>query len=128
MFWKKSKPEEPMYNIELDERRSSYRVCPNEKYPVYLELNGVSVNVIDIGAGGLAFRNTNLKEENNFHVSIGLTGRKALLNVDVHILRIDSRDICHCCFTKISDHDVESIHLYMLKVQKEEIKNRKSDM
>jgi hypothetical protein len=126
LFWKSKKTEPELIDIETDDKRSSFRVCPHKKFPVHSSVDGCEVRIIDLGAGGMGFRNIHFREGDRYTASIKLSEYDREISVDLYIISIDPNDICHCCFKKIKEDDVDAIHRYMLEVQKEELKEKKA--
>ena len=126
MFWKRKKTEPELIEIDADCKRSSFRVCPHKKYPVNSSVDGCEVRVVDIGAGGIAFANMHFREDAQYTASIKLPDYEREISVDLYIVSIDQNDICHCCFKRIKEEDVDAIHKYMLEVQKQELREKKA--
>lgn len=60
MFWKKkNKKEEKLKPPE--EARQAYRVAPDSENPLFINLEGASLEVVEVSSGGLAFKNQGLK-------------------------------------------------------------------
>ena len=106
MFWKRKKTEPELIDIETDDKRSSFRVCPHKKFPVHSRVNGCEVRIIDLGAGGMAFSNIDFREEDQYTASIKLPDYEREISVEIYIISIDSHDFCHWHSNKIVKMDI----------------------
>jgi hypothetical protein len=126
LFWKRTRTKTELIDIEADDRRSTFRVRPHKKFPVYSRISGKEVRVTDLGAGGIAFVNIDFKEGSEYSAVIKLPDHAGEICVSLHIIKIDHHDICRCCFNEIDEDSINAIHKYVLEVQKEEIKEKKA--
>ena len=67
MFWKKKNKPEKKFNVP-EEARQAYRVVPDPENPILLNLEGISLEVVEISSGGLAFRNKGFQEGSSYKV------------------------------------------------------------
>ena len=71
MFWKKkNKPEKKIKAPE--EARQAYRIAPDPENPLYLNLEGNSLEIVEISSGGLAFKNRDLKADSSYMIDFVL--------------------------------------------------------
>lgn len=125
MFWKRKKNSTEMFSIETQDRRLYYRVPPAANAPVIFEFGGEKIKAIDIGAGGLAFKNKQFKERDTQTIELRLPEQDIPITTVLIIHEIDKQNICHCRFSKTTAGGVEAIHQYVLERQKEIIQDRK---
>lgn len=126
MFWKREQNSSEIFCYESKDRRSSFRVFPAESAPIVFELDGEKVGVIDIGAGGLSFKNKNFRNGDSLSIEFLLPGWNVPITTALKINEIDQQNICHCQFKEIGADEVEAIHQYVLKRQKEVIQSKKA--
>jgi len=82
---------------------------------------------MDISAGGLAFKNIDCRVGDVYRIDLQMPGSVEMITVDLTILSIDGRDICHCQFKNLTEEQEEVIHQYVLERQKglmQELKRR----
>jgi len=127
LFWKKSKPAEELFTYESCNFRSSYRVYPSEDNPIYMIVDGAEVEVVDIGAGGISFVNSNYKLGEVLSALITLPIRDIQVEAEINIVRISDEGTAHCAFKKINSEDSELIHKYMLQKQKQELRDKRKN-
>lgn len=116
---KKKKETSEILRHKPKERRKSFRVQPLNKEAVFIELAGKTIQVFDISAGGIAFRNHKLKEGQVQSININLPDRITIESVGIKVVFIDENDICHAEFIEIEPSERENIHQYTLKRQVE---------
>jgi hypothetical protein len=98
----------------ISSRRSYVRVVLSDDEPVFLKVGKTEVRVIDLGAGGLSFRNTDFRVGESHPVDINLAGQDETISAVLKIVRIDKQNICRCHFHEIEEEGVEAIHQYLL--------------
>jgi len=125
LFWERQQNSSEIFSWETNDRRSSFRVSPSENAPVVFEFGGEKVQAIDISVGGLAFKNKHFKSEDSQPMKILLPYQNVSIAPILAIIAIDNKNICHCQFCKIGEDEVEAIHQYVLKRQKEIIQSKK---
>jgi hypothetical protein len=126
LFWRRAQNNSEIFHYETKDRRSSLRVFPAESAPIVFELDGEKVPVIDIGAGGLSFKNKNLGNGDSLSIEFLLPGQNISITAVLTVKAIDSSRICHCEFKDIGADEVEAIHQYVLKRQKEVIQSKRA--
>ena len=122
MFWKKkNKPEKKLKAPE--EARQAYRIAPDPENPLFLNLEGNSLEIVEISSGGLAFKNQGLKADAAYTVDFVLpTGGR--IQTRIKILRIDEKDICRCNFIDLDVQSEDSLHRYVLVRQKDDLRSQ----
>lgn len=128
MFWKRKQTDSEIFSYEINDRRSSYRVSPSASAPIVFELNGEKVRVVNISAGGLAFKSKNFNDGDSLAVEFLLPDLDVSIASILEIKKIDKQNICHCQFKEIGEEEVETIHQYVLQRQKDLIQSKKNDM
>jgi hypothetical protein len=122
LFWKKkNKPEKQLDAPE--EARQSYRIAPDPEDPLFLNLDGNLLEIVEISSGGLAFKNQGLKENSSYMVDFVLpTG--GVIKTRIKILRIDAEDVCRCSFLDLDAQSEDSLHHYVLVRQKDDLRSQ----
>ncbi len=126
MFWKEKQDNSEIFFFESNDRRSAYRVSPHANTPIAFEFGGEKVQVVNIGAGGLAFKNKGFKSGDTQTIELLLPHRNVTLAPILKINTIDDQNVCHCQFREIGEDEVELIHRYVLKMQKEMVQSKKA--
>ena len=119
MFWKEKQDNPEIFSFEFNDRRLSYRVYPSANVPIAFEFCGEKVQVVNISAGGLAFKNKAFKSGDTQTIELLLPYQNVTLAPVLKIKTIDDQNVCHCQFREIGEDEVEAIHQYVLKRQKE---------
>ncbi len=127
MFWKKKKPEDDSFTHESSDKRNTYRYQFKENQKLEIQFQGKTVRLIDISAGGMAFKNNGFKPLDfdfiKFRLDIPDFNRDNTFFAGLRIINIDETDICHCLFEQCSLDQHELIHKYVLEMQKIELRN-----
>lgn len=126
MFWKEKQDNSETFSFESNDRRLSYRVAPSANAPIVFEFGGEKVQVVNIGAGGLAFKNKGFKSGDTQTIELLLPYQNVTLALILEINTIDDQNVCHCNFSAIGEDEVELIHQYVLKRQKEIIQSKET--
>ena len=125
MFWKKKKPVTDTIVPDSDDQRESYRYEFEEGQGFEMIFQGKTVTVLNISAGGLAFKNSGFKQFDTDFVKFTLDIPNFTGNTDFYaglrILNISENDICHCIFEQCSLDQHELIHKYVLEMQKNDL-------
>jgi c-di-GMP-binding flagellar brake protein YcgR len=114
-----------MFSHNSKDQRKFFRVRPSNREPVFIELTGKNIQVSDISAGGIAFKNHKLKEGQDQSIKINLPDRITIESVKIRILSIDGNNICHTRFIEMESSERDKIHRYTLKRQVEIAKKNK---
>ncbi len=125
MFWKKKQGTKKLFVHETDERRDSFRIQPAEDKPIFVKIEDAEICVANISASGMALKNNNFIEENLYNASFRLPGIDSSASVKLEIVEINQGGICHCNFKDISEEATESVYLYVLTRQIEELNAKK---
>ncbi len=125
MFWKKKKPADDAIIHQTDDQRATYRYQFKENEKLEIQFQGKTVRVIDISAGGMAFKNNGFKpldfEFIKFRLDIpDFTGDSTFF-AGLRIINISETGTCHCLFEQCSLDQHELIHKYVLEMQKIEL-------
>ncbi len=64
-----------MFSHKSKDQRKFFRVRPSNREPVFIELTGKNIQVCDISAGGIAFKNHKLKAGQDQSIKINLPDR-----------------------------------------------------
>ena len=122
MFWKKKNKKEEKLKAP-DEARQAYRVAPDSENPLFLNMEGNSLEIVEISSGGLAFKNQGLKAGSTYMIDFVLpTGGG--IRTRIKILRIDEEDICRCNFIDLNVESEDSLHRYVLVRQKDDLRSQ----
>ena len=122
MFWKKKNKQEKKIKAP-EEARQAYRIAPDPDNPLFLNLEELSLEIVEISSGGLAFKNQGLKADSTHMVDFILpTGGS--IRSQIKILRIDDKDICRCHFVDLDLESEDSLHRYVLVRQKEDLRSK----
>ena len=126
MFWKEKRNNSEMFSFESNDRRSFYRASPLANAPIVFEFGGKKVQVVNISAGGLAFKNKGFKSGDTQTIALLLPRQNVTLAPILKINAIDDQNVCHCQFREIGEDEIELIHQYVLKRQKAVIQSKKA--
>lgn len=128
MFWKKkNRAKDQLFTYESSCRRESYRVSPPIFAPVAVRFGEETGTLINISAGGLAFRCGRLKPGDTQTVAIDLPGEWITVSAKVEIVNIDAGETCHGRFLDIAPEMLEAIHHYALSIQKEGLRRKRAE-
>jgi hypothetical protein len=122
LFWKKKSKQEKKLKAP-EEARQAYRVTSDPGNPLFLDLEGNSLEIVEISSGGLAFKNQGLKEGSSHMIDFVLPTGGAI-KTRIKILRIDERNICRCHFTNLDIESEDSLHRYVLVRQKDDLRSQ----
>lgn len=124
MFWKKKNKQEDKLKPP-EEARQAYRVAPDPKNPLFVNIEGNSLDIVEISSGGLAFKNQGLEEGSSYMIDFLLpTGGR--IKTRIKILRIDEKNICRCNFINLDVESEDSLHHYVLVRQKDDLRSQYS--
>ena len=122
MFWKKKNKPEKQLKVP-EEARQSYRIAPDPEDPLFLNLDGNLLEIVEISSGGLAFKNQGLKENSSYMIDFVLpTG--GIIKTRIKILRIDDEDVCRCNFLDLDVESEDALHRYVLVRQKDDLRSQ----
>lgn len=123
MFWKKKKKIDLEFPSDSSDHRSAFRVKPDQTNPIILSVAGNSYHVVNVSGTGCCFRSHSYPEGFTAPATLRIPGDDIIFPVSIRVVA-RQRDICRCEFSKISAKAEDSIHAYVLKVQKDAIRNR----
>ena len=118
MFWKEKQNDSEMFSLESNDRRLAYRVLPQANVPIVFEFGGEKVQMVNICANGLAFKNKGFKSGDTQTIELPLSYRNITVAPILEINSIDDQNVCHCQFREIREDEVEAMHQYVLNRQK----------
>ncbi len=126
MFWKRKRENSDTFSHETDNKRSSFRISLPKQIPIIMHLGNSKIQLMDIGAGGVAFENINFMVGDIFLVNFDLPILDTNISTRLEIIAIDKNNICHGQFIRIEEKDAEEIHQYLLILQKDTLGSKKS--
>ncbi len=108
-----------------EDQRASFRYVFKKGRQLSITFKENIVQVLDISAGGMAFKNKEFKKYDSDQVSLVLdmpnySGDSVLITL-VRILSITQSNICHCIFENCTLEEYEMIHKYVLEMQKQDM-------
>ena len=121
MFWKKKNKQDKLK--APDEARQAYRVTPDPDNPLFLNMGGKSLEILEISSSGLAFKNQGFKAETSHMIDFVLPTGGAI-KTRIKILRIDEEDICRCNFVNLDIESEDALHHYVLVRQKDDLRSQ----
>lgn len=125
MFWKKKKPKTELIRHDSDDLRHAFRYHFKEGRGFAFTFKGENVLVLDIGAGGLAFKNQGFKlydaDTIRFFLEVPNYRGSTLFSAGLRILTIDGESVCHCVFENCPPELYELLHKYVLEMQKNDL-------
>ena len=124
MFWKKKSKDDKKFRAP-DEARQAYRITPDPENPIFLNIAGKSLEILEISSGGLAFKNQGFKAESSHRIDFVLPTGGAI-KTRIQVLRIDEEDICRCNFVNLDVESEDALHRYVLVRQKDDLRSQNS--
>ncbi len=115
-----------MFRYLQENRRNSFRVNPSKTEPVTVQLVDEVHPVGNISAGGMSFEKANIVTGALLRAYINLPGSEPAISVGLQVVAIGKGDICHAKFIEVQAASMERIHQYVLKRQKEIIRDKKT--
>ncbi len=118
MFWRKKQGTNQSFIHEPIDRRNSYRIQPTKDRPIFVTIEGMEIySAATISAGGISFK-SRLSQGESYNASFNLPDAGTSTSLKLEVIKVDQRGYCHCCFNDISESTIESIHQYVLAMQK----------
>lgn len=126
MFWKKKKPlidtQDP---LEAQDQREAFRYIFKGELGFSIDFKQKQVQVINISAGGMAFRDEGFTRYDVDQITLNLDipnyRGETFFSAQLRILDISGQGICHCIFENCTIQEYEIIHKYVLEMQKKEM-------
>lgn len=115
-----------MFTYKTSCRRKAFRLCPSEADPIIITFMGKSVSLIEISAGGASFNNQGFKQGDSDNVRFSLYGQRHPVSAVMEVISIGEPDVCHCRFSDISEESQETIHRYVLLMQRKYLSKNKN--
>jgi len=126
LFWKKPQNNETaIFHDGSQNQRCAFRYKSEDLNRPGFVFLGQQVKLIDISASGASFRNRGFAAGDSGPVELVLNNSVHPMPLTIKIIMIDSKDVCHCCFEKITEEQKEILHHYVLMKQKAAIRERK---
>lgn len=112
--------------MEEQEQREAFRYVFQGERSLPMVFKDKQVQVLDISAGGLAFKNRGFAQYEADRITLCLdiphfTGKPSF-SAQLRILTITKNGTCHCIFENCTIEEYEIIHKYVLEMQKTDIK------
>jgi hypothetical protein len=128
LFWKKKKGKaDTPYSLEYQEdRRAYYRVQPKPGEPVYLQVQGRRLPVVDLSAAGVAFRASGPKPGQRFTAQLNLPAEPPA-SLGLEVVKSLEGGATACRIIQVGEEDWERIHQYVLRRQKEDLERRRAE-
>lgn len=125
MFWKKKKPETNTLTHETKDNRQNFRYDFKEGEAIHVVFKEKTVTVLNISAGGMAFKNMGFEQFDFDFIKFSLDipnfkGNRTFF-AGLRILKINREETCHCIFEQCSLDQHELIHKYVLEMQKNDL-------
>jgi hypothetical protein len=127
LFWKKkkNKQEDPFCLVFDEGPRYYFRVSPAPGQPVVFRMGGQEYAVEDISAGGVALHAEGMTAGQRLLGTLHLPGGERPLPVVTVVRGLSPHGVTGTEFAEIKESDRETIHLYVLGRQKEDIERRR---
>jgi hypothetical protein len=124
LFWKKIKQNTNKPTLQEDQREAFRYMFKGEDH-LLIEFKQKKVKLLDISAGGVAFRNQDFSIYDadivNFVLDIPNFRGDTKFTATLRIITITDRGICHCIFENCTIEEYEKIHKYVLEMQKNDL-------
>jgi hypothetical protein len=83
------------------------------------------VEVIDVSAGGLAFRSSEVTVGRVYSVRVELPHGNPVVAGNIEILSVDDQAACHGRFLELTENMTEALHQYVLEAQKAALREKR---
>ena len=130
MFWKKKTDPGVKNSIEIEfdpDRREYYRVDFDQDNPVLLRVGKHELHVKDLSAGGLALTAKGLPVGRSLKGELVLPLHDEPIEVSLSIVHSSPDRPSSCEITKISGQDRETLHQYVLSLQKSKLERERKE-
>ena len=126
LFWKKPKQTSDIRDpLETEDQREAFRYIFKGDLRLSMDFKQKPVQVINISAGGMAFRDEGFAQYDvdQIHLILDIPNYRGELefSAQLRILDISDQGICHCIFENCTIQEYEIIHKYVLEMQKKEM-------
>lgn len=125
MFWKKRRDNNIIdFTFETKDKRRAFRVFPPPGFVPFISPmeTDEQIPVRDISTGGFSFVKEGFKPGETYSVSLRLPGEARDIAAQFEILSLDEAKICHCRFLDLPEKSIQKIYLYVLEVQKRDLR------
>ena len=124
MFWKKRPIDSIVLAYETNCKREAFRYHPPSDAPLILIVNDRVVDIVNISASGVGFKNDGFKGGDRHNAHLAIPGQDRHIEAGLIIRFIDGLDICHCEFDNMTLTDTDCIHQYIFECQMNTLRNR----
>ncbi|RDE19064.1 PilZ domain-containing protein [Motiliproteus coralliicola] len=127
MFWKSNKTDEQLYvRCEIDNKRSNYRVTPEDNGALSLLIEGEQVRIMNLSVSGIAFEladpKSPLKDSLELHGILYIGHRNNPIPLRLQVL--DRRDLVLRCRTLDLDAIIQrKLSAAITQYQKQQIRS-----
>jgi len=129
LFWKKKKTPTEKFTHESSDNRESFRFEFDKNISLEIEFKDKKFSAVNISATGVSFKNSGLKIGDSgiskFLFEFSNLSSPVLIELEIQIIKISDKNICHGIYKNISEDNKEMIHKYILEKQKEKIRANK---
>ena len=129
MFWKKKKTPTEKFTHESSNKRGAFRFEFNQEISLEIKFKDKKFSINNISATGMSFKNNGLAVDDNgiSKLLFKFSNLKShvLIELEMQIIKIDKKNICHGIYKNISEDSKEMIHKYILEKEKEKIRANK---
>jgi len=125
LFWKKKKKGDLEIGGDQNDYRSAFRIAPDKTRPVIITVMGNSFHALNISGTGICFRSHNFPVGTTVESTIQLPSEDKMFPATIEIVA-KQNDMCRCSFRKIHQDAEDSLHAYVLEVQKNKIRQNQS--
>jgi hypothetical protein len=103
----------------VSRRRSHIRIRLSDDEPIFCKIGEREVKLLDLGAGGLSFKDVGVPASDFYSVQFALPGLGLQVSGLIKVVNKDPLSVWHCRFTEIGPEAVEAIYQYLLLKKKE---------
>jgi len=121
LFWKKKRNLD--VELEGDDLRGAFRMSPDPKNPIFIDIGGDSYKAINISGGGACFRSHHFTAGTRVAANLRLPSEDALIPIKLHVVS-KSGDLCRVEFENMHQKAGDILHHYILDQQITLIRNQ----
>ena len=108
--------------MDTENQREAFRYVFKGNRHLPMDFKETPVKVLDISAGGMAFKNEGFKQYDVDQITLFLNlpnyAGNGKFTAQLRILNINDQGTCHCIFENCTIEEYEMIHKYVLEMQK----------
>ncbi len=105
-----------------EDQREAFRYVFKENRHLPMDFKQKAVKVLDLSAGGMAFKNEGFIQYDVDQITFLLNLPNSVGNLkftaQLRILNINNKGICHCIFENCTIEEYEMIHKFVFEMQK----------